>query len=73
MVLFQEMVFGAALDVLDPKLFYPSDSILQLNNVILTNHSAFVSVEANLELHKRLVEGVIRVFSGGWPQNFFNP
>jgi|GEM_PF-4607298 len=67
------MVFGAALDVLDPELLYPNDLILQLNNMILTSHSAFASVEANLELHKRLVEGVIRVYSGEWPRNFVNP
>lgn len=69
----QGIVAGAALDVLDPEPPDPNDPILQLNNVILTGHSAFASVEANLELRKRPVEEVIRVFNGEWPRNFVNP
>ena len=48
----QGMIAGAALDVLDPDPPDPTDPLLQLDNVILTGHSAFASVEANLELHK---------------------
>jgi len=69
----QGMIAGAALDVLDPEPPDPNDPLLQLNNVILTGHSAFASVEANLELHKRPVEEVIRLFHGEWPRNFVNP
>jgi D-3-phosphoglycerate dehydrogenase len=69
----QGMIAGAALDVLDPEPLDPNDPILQLNNVILTGHSAFASVEANVELHKRPIEEVIRVFNGEWPRNFINP
>ncbi len=69
----QGMIAGAALDVLDPEPPDPTDPLLQLNKVILTGHSAFTSVEANLELHKRPVEEVIRVFHGEWPRNFVNP
>lgn len=69
----QGMIAGAALDVLDPEPPDPTDPLLQLNNVILTGHSAFASVEANLELHKRPVEEIIRLFYGEWPRNFVNP
>jgi D-3-phosphoglycerate dehydrogenase len=69
----QGMIAGAALDVLDPEPPDPNDPLLQLNNVILTGHSAFASVEANLELHKRPVEEIIRLFHGEWPRNFVNP
>jgi len=69
----QGMITGAALDVLDPDPPDPTDPLLQLDNVILTGHSAFASVEANLELHKRPVEEIIRCFHGEWPRNFVNP
>jgi phosphoglycerate dehydrogenase-like enzyme len=67
------MIAGAALDVLDPEPPDPTDPLLQLNNVILTGHSAFASVESNLELHKRPVEEIIRLFHGEWPRNLINP
>jgi D-3-phosphoglycerate dehydrogenase len=69
----QGIIAGAALDVLDPEPPDPNDPILQLNNVILTGHSAFASAEASLELHERPVEEVIRVMNGEWPRNFINP
>jgi len=69
----QGIIAGAALDVLDSEPPDSNDPILQLNNVILTGHSAFASVEANLELHKRPIEEVIKVYQGEWPLNFVNP
>jgi D-3-phosphoglycerate dehydrogenase len=68
----QGMIAGAALDVLDPEPPDLNDPLLQLDNVILTGHSAFASVEANLELHKRPVEEIIRLYHGEWPRNFVN-
>lgn len=69
----QGIIAGAALDVLDPEPPDPNDPILRLDNVILTGHSAFASVEANFELKRRPVEEIIRLFHGEWPRNFVNP
>jgi len=69
----QGFISGAGLDVVDPEPPDPNDPLLKLDNVILTGHSAHASVESSIELHKRPVEEVIRVYKGEWPLNLVNP
>ena len=65
-------IAGAGLDVL-VDLQPPLDHrIIQLDNVIVTPHTAFFSQEATLELEERAAEAVIDVFKGRTPANVFN-
>ena len=66
-------IAGAGVDVLvdiDPPLDH---RIIQLDNVIVTPHTAFFSQEATLELEQRAAGEVIRVFNGQMPDNLVNP
>ena len=65
-------IAGAGLDVL-VDLQPPLDHrVIQLDNVIVTPHTAFFSQEATLELEERAAEAVIDVFKGRMPANVFN-
>ena len=65
-------IAGAGLDVL-VDLQPPLDHrIIQLDNVIVTPHTAFFSQEATLELEERAAEAVIDVFKGRTPADVFN-
>ncbi len=66
-------IAGAGLDVLvdiDPPLDH---RLIQLDNVIVTPHTAFFSQEAVLELEQRAAGEVVRVFRGEMPDNLVNP
>ena len=63
---------GAALDVLEQEP--PTSSLLfGRDNVILTPHTSFYSVEALEELQTKAAEEVVRVLSGEPPRNPVNP
>ena len=65
-------IAGAGVDVLvdvDPPLDH---RLVQLNNVIVTPHTAFFSQEAVLELEERAAGEVARVFQGQMPDNLIN-
>jgi D-3-phosphoglycerate dehydrogenase len=66
-------IAGAGLDVLvdlDPPIDH---RISQLENVIITPHTAFFSQEAVLELEERAAGEVVSVFQGKMPDNLVNP
>ncbi|MDP6064392.1 MAG: C-terminal binding protein [SAR202 cluster bacterium] len=66
-------IAGAGLDVLvdvDPPLDH---RISQLENVIITPHTAFFSQEAVLELEERAAGEVVSIFQGKMPDNLVNP
>src|SRR6267142_4510346 len=63
---------GAALDVLE-KEPPTSSPLFGRNNVILTPHTSFYSVEALEELQTKAAEEVVRVLSGQAPRNPVNP
>ena len=66
-------IAGAGLDVL-VDLAPPLDHRLaQLENVIVTPHTAFFSQEAVLELEERAAGEVVHVFQGQMPDNLVNP
>src|SRR6202049_1378360 len=63
---------GAALDVLEKEP--PTGSpLFGRDNVILTPHTSFYSVEALEELQTKAAEEVVRVLSGQAPRNPVNP
>ena len=59
---------GAGLDVLEtePKVEH---ELLELPNVIITPHAAWVSVEASQKLRRSAITDVVRVLSGQTPRN----
>jgi D-3-phosphoglycerate dehydrogenase len=63
---------GAALDVLsqEPPTASP---LLGRDNVILTPHMSFYSVESLIELQTKAAEEVVRVLTGQMPRNPVNP
>ena len=65
-------IAGVGLDVIvdiDPPVDH---RLLQLDNVIVTPHTAFFSQEAVLELEERAAGEVARVFEGKMPDNVVN-
>ena len=66
-------IAGAGLDVL-VDIEPPKDHrLIQLDNVIVTPHTAFFSQEAVLELEERAAGEVARVFNEQMPDNLVNP
>ncbi|MGH9724696.1 MAG: C-terminal binding protein [Candidatus Acidiferrales bacterium] len=63
---------GAALDVLSQEP--PTDSpLFGRDNVILTPHMSFYSVESLVELQTKAAEEVVRILGGQMPRNPVNP
>jgi D-3-phosphoglycerate dehydrogenase len=58
---------GAALDVVETEPLPKDSALLGRNNVILTPHTAFYSVEALVELQTKAASDVARVLSGEKP------
>jgi D-3-phosphoglycerate dehydrogenase len=65
-------IAGAALDVLssEPPVISP---LFGRDNVILTPHMSFYSVESLIELQTKAAEDVVRVLTGQMPHNPINP
>ena len=66
------LISGAGLDVLEkepPDLLNP---LLKMENVILTPHVSFYSVESIGELKRRTAENVSTVLLGKWPRSVVN-
>ena len=66
-------IAGAGLDVLvdiDPPIDH---RIINLENVIITPHTAFFSQESVIELEERAAKEVVRVINGEMPDNIINP
>ena len=65
-------LFGAGFDVLE-FIPPPNDSTLfSQENVIITPHSAFYSLESTLDLEIKTANEVLRVLSGNMPKNIVN-
>lgn len=69
----EDHIAGAALDVTDPAPISPDDSLLGLDNVIITPHSAGISPLSLSELMRRPGEEIIKVLRGQWPAGLLNP
>jgi D-3-phosphoglycerate dehydrogenase len=65
-------VSGAALDVLEKEPPDPQSPLLKMENVILSPHVSFYSVESISELKRRTAENVSSVLLGKWPKSVVN-
>jgi D-3-phosphoglycerate dehydrogenase len=63
---------GAGLDVFETEPLPADDPLRQLDNVILTPHSASWSVESSAECRRVAVEHVVTVLRGGVPSDVVN-
>ena len=66
-------IAGAGLDVTDPEPPDPRNPLLQLEQVLVTGHSAWLSEVATLEIQQRSAEAVILALQGDWPRGLINP
>lgn len=64
---------GAALDVLPHEPPAPDEPLLGMDNVILTPHAAFASLEAVAELQHKAATNVAAVLAGRRPRYVVNP
>ena len=65
-------IAGAGLDVFENEPPDPQDELLTMNNVIMTPHVAWYTEESIVNLHKEVIEDVIRVLRGNTPHNIVN-
>jgi hypothetical protein len=68
----QRVIAGAALDVYDREPLRPSHPLRELDNTILTPHSAYVTVQGYRTFFEDVVED-IRAFLDGVPIRLLNP
>jgi D-3-phosphoglycerate dehydrogenase len=66
------IISGAGLDVLEKEPPDPSNPLLQMDNVILTPHVSFYSVESISELKRRTAKNVSDVLMGKRPGSVVN-
>ena len=66
------LLSGAGLDVLEKEPPDPQSPLLKMENVILSPHVGFYSVESISELKRRAAKNVSDVLSGMWPRSVVN-
>jgi len=66
-------IAGAGLDVMADEPPRPDNSLLKMDQVIVTSHTAFYSDEAIQELQKKAAEKVAAALSGHIPDPLVNP
>jgi D-3-phosphoglycerate dehydrogenase len=65
-------ISGAGLDVLEKEPPDPGNPLLKMDNVVLSPHVGFYSVESISELKRRTAKNVADVLSGRWPASVVN-
>jgi len=65
-------IAGAGIDVTEPEPIDPGDPLLQLDNVIVTPHAAFYSVESTIDVQNRAAGSVRDVLTGVVPDTIRN-
>ncbi|MCM3790109.1 C-terminal binding protein [Domibacillus indicus] len=60
----QGIIAGAALDVTEEEPVSKTSPLLQMNNVIITPHSAWYSEEAMIELRQKAAKNIVQVLKG---------
>ncbi|NWF57065.1 MAG: C-terminal binding protein [Syntrophaceae bacterium] len=66
-------IAGAGLDVCDPEPPSPENPLLQMEQVLVTGHSAFFSLSSMLELQQKATEAILMALRGEWPPMLVNP
>ncbi len=66
-------IAGAGLDVLDPEPPSPDEPLLQLENVILSPHSAAFSYEIRDAMYKAGYKAALDILDKNWPTSVVNP
>jgi D-3-phosphoglycerate dehydrogenase len=65
-------ISGAGLDVLEKEPPDPGNPLLKMDNVVLSPHVGFYSIESISELKRRTAKNVADVLSGRWPKSVVN-
>jgi D-3-phosphoglycerate dehydrogenase len=60
-------ILGAGLDVFDPEPLSVDSKLVNMDNVVLTPHSAFYSERSNTNIKNRVGQTVAQVIAGKWP------
>jgi len=66
------LISGAGLDVLEKEPPDPLNPLLKMENVILTPHVSFYSVESISDLKRSTAKNVVDVLTGRWPRSVVN-
>ena len=69
----QGQVRGAGLDLVEGEHLPADHPLLQFDNVVITPHMAWYSVESIVSLRQRATQEIIRVLQGGKPRSLLNP
>jgi D-3-phosphoglycerate dehydrogenase len=70
--LVDDVIQGAALDVLEQEPPAPNDPLLKLDNVILTPHTSSWTAEAGVQLRRDAARNVVDVLQGRLPRSIVN-
>ena len=69
----ERMIAGAGLDVTNPEPPSPDNSLLKLDQVLVTGHFAYFSETSVRELHVKSAEAIVAALKGKWPPFLANP
>ena len=71
--LLQKRIFAAGLDVFESEPLSAKSPLLQMDNTLCTDHTAWVTEESVVEFQSKSAHEVRRAFEGEHPLNWVNP
>ncbi|EFI6165485.1 C-terminal binding protein [Escherichia coli] len=71
--LLQQRIFAAGLDVFESEPLSATSPLLQMDNTLCTDHTAWFTEESVVELQSKAAHEVRRAFEGEHPLNWVNP